>query len=322
MRAWMKMFVVVLLALFMATGCLNVARRGTDAPTAPVATSYTTDGNAPFVSVFVVHQASSHLVPVSVSRKLDGSSPVEQAVFLINGGFVSPGFRLPGGPEARIVGVSHQGSTLEVEMTGAFQAWVSRNQAEQRTFIGAVVLTLTTFADVEAVRLVIAGRPVQGVVGGFNLSHPLARPSAINSVQLAEPHVVLYARMPDRDLLVPITVPVPRREPAMALQALLNFPPSDGLVSPVPRGVQFRGISVENGVAIVNLDKTVVNLFLRGAFHEQIVVDALVQTLLEFPQVKKVQFLVDGRVLGPLSANIDLSAPIGRTPINHIVLPQ
>ena len=79
-----------------------------------------------------------------------------------------------------------------------------------------------------------------------------------------------------------------------------------------------RGVAVEDDVAIVDLERRVVNLFLQGAFNEQIVVDALVHTLLEFPEISQVQFLIDGRVLGPVSANIDLSRPLGRTPINLV----
>jgi len=318
MRAWLKVMLILFVALFVAAGCTNVTRRGTDAPVPPVQVTYATAGNSPFVTVFVVHRASANLVPLSVPKRPGDSTLVEQAVALLNGEFSSPDFRLLGGPDARIAGVTMHNGTLEVEMSPAFQSWVSRNQAEERAFLGATLLTLTSFADVQAVRFVSSGRPIQGTVGGFNLSSPLSRPTLLNTASVREPHAAIYALAEDRQLLVPVTVSLPRREPLVALQTLLNLAPQGGLVSPVPRGVQVKGLSVDNGIAVVNLDRSVVKLFLRGAFHEQIVVDAIVQTLLEFPGVRQVQFLVDGRVLGPLSDNIDLSVPIGRTPINLI----
>jgi len=82
-----------------------------------------------------------------------------------------------------------------------------------------------------------------------------------------------------------------------------------------------QSVRVEDGIATVNLDKTSVSLLLQGALDERLVLDALVYTLLEFPEVKQVRFLVDGRVLGPLGSHVDLSRPLGRTPINMLPAP-
>lgn len=324
MRVWTTMFIIIALVLFTAVGCVNVPRQGQEVtePSAPIA--YLTQGHAPFVSIFVQQIASGFLVPVSVYRKVGDPPPIQQAVALLNGELGSTEYRLLGGAPAKIQSVALHNGVLDIEMPPEFPSWVLRNQTEERAFIGAVILTFTAFDDVEAVRFMVLGRPIQGMVGGLNLSGRLVRPTFVNypkvapSHKIALPHAVVYARVKGSNVLVPVTRSLPRRDPAAALQALLEFAPADNLISPLPQGIRLRAVTVEGGVAIVDLDRRVVNLFLQGAFNEQIVVDALVHTLLEFPEIRQVQFLIDGRVLGPVSANVDLSRPLSRTPINVI----
>ena len=318
MRVWPKVFMLIALVLFAAVGCINAPRQGQQVPELFAASMYTTQGHANFVSIFAQQRVSGFLVPVSIMRTVNDPPPMQQAVALLNGALDSPEYRLLGSAQSKIQSVSLQGGVLDIEMLPTFPAWVVRNQAEERAFIGAVVLTFTAFDDVEAVRFMVEGRPTQGIVGGFNLSSRIVRPTLVNFPQMAPPHAVIYVRMKGSNVLVPVTRSLSRRDPALALQALLDFTPVDNLVSPVPQGIRLRGVAVEDDVAIVDLERRVVNLFLQGAFNEQIVVDALVHTLLEFPEISQVQFLIDGRVLGPVSANIDLSRPLGRTPINLV----
>jgi spore germination protein GerM len=214
--------------------------------------------------------------------------------------------------------MTEKGSVLTLDMPPAFQAWVTRNLAEERAFVKAAVLTLTSFQDITAVRFTINGRPMRASVGPFELAEPISRPTAVNSLPAANNATVLYLKLRDSDLLVPWAVPAPRRDPAVALQELIRFRGHERLVSPVPRNLAVQSVRVEEGLAIVNLDKASVSLFLQGTVNQQLVLDALVYTLLEFPGIKGVQFLVDGRVLAPLGANIDLSKPIGRTGINRV----
>ena len=68
-------------------------------------------------------------------------------------------------------------------------------------------------------------------------------------------------------------------------------------------------------------DKSAVTHIMQGTLDELLVLDAMVHTLLEFSEIKRVQILVDGRVLGPLSTNVDLSRAIGKTPINQVIIP-
>lgn len=327
MRFALKLSVVVVLVVFVAVGCVSSHGRIPVAPpavlssvSAPVS-EYTTTGGTDYVSIYVLERTSGFLAPVSVPRKADDPPPVEYAVSLLNGGFSSSNYRLFGAPQSRIQRVTLENNVLTVTFSPAFQTWVTRNLAEERGFVQSVVLTFTSFQDVAAVRFMTNGHPMHGTVGHFQLDRPVPRPQVVNATVSSGASAVLYLRLRNANVLVPLSRPVEKREPDTALSELIRFRGTDSLVSPLPANVAVKSVRVENGVATVNLDKNVVTLMLQGAFDEQVVLDAVVHTLLEFPEVKQVQFLVDGRVLGPLGSNVDLSRPLSRTPINKLVSP-
>lgn len=68
--------------------------------------------------------------------------------------------------------VTLDGGTAEIELGGALPDGEPAKQ-----FVEAVVLTLTEFPDVKAVKFVLAGKPVDRAVGPFQLSGPVARPA-------------------------------------------------------------------------------------------------------------------------------------------------
>lgn len=327
MRVTLKLIVAVMLVCFVAVGCVNSYGRAPVAPPSMLhavsipSCEYSTNSDIDYVSVYVLERASGLLVPISVSRKADDPPPVEFAVSLLNGGFSASNYRLFGVPQSRIQQVSLDNSILTVTLPPEFQTWVTRNLAEERGFVQSVVLTFTSFQDVEAVRFMTNGKPMYGTVGQFQLDKPIPRPQSVNAAVVNGASAVLYLRLRNSNVLVPLSRPVEKRDPATALLELVKFRGTDSLVSPLPASVSVKSVRVENGVATVNLDKNVVTLLLQGAFDEQLVLDALVHTLLEFVEIKQVQLLVDGRVLGPLGSNVDLSRPLSRTPINKLVAP-
>lgn len=143
----------------------------------------------------------------------------------------------------------------------------------------------------------------------------------VNSVPSSGASAILYLRLRGANLLVPYTKLVEKRDPLVVLNELLRFKGTDNLVSPVLGGLVVKGLRIENGIALLNLDKSAVTHIMQGTLDEQLVLDAMVHTLLEFTEIRQVQVLIDGRVLGPLSTNVDLSRAIGKTPINKQLLP-
>lgn len=89
-----------------------------------------------------------------------------------------------------------------------------------------------------------------------------------------------------------------------------------GLVSPFPEGVQLRQIFVTpQGLAFVDLSQEVVSKHPGGSRGEQLTIYSLANTLTtNFPAIKKVQILVEGREVETLAGHLDLTIPYGRSP--------
>lgn len=99
-----------------------------------------------------------------------------------------------------------------------------------------------------------------------------------------------------------------------SLDALLGGPDASetaaGLATDIPKGTDLRGLSVSNGVAVVNFSP----LFLLSAPASVFLVRAsqVLYTLTQFSNVAKVSFKVGGVPLGTVDG-VDLGAPLGRS---------
>jgi len=60
----------------------------------------------------------------------------------------------------------------------------------------------------------------------------------------------------------------------------------------------FLGVTIENGVAMVNFKKAQDQLYLTGVpGYTGVVTNSITKTLMQFPTIKKVQFAIDGKVI-------------------------
>jgi len=315
---------LVLVVFFVAVGCVN--GNGKQIPPATLQSvpthvvEYTAYGDSEYVTIYLVESNSNYIVPTSVRREAD-DSPLSLALSVLNGELQVPNFRGVAAPQAFIEDAVLADGVITLNMPASFQSWVMRNLAEERNFIQATVLTLTSFKDITSVRFLANGRDLFGTVFVYSMDRPIPRPQIINSSPESGASVVLYLRLRGTNVLVPYTKTVERRDPLLALNELLRFKGHDTLASPIPGGITIKGLRVDDGTAYLNLDKSAVTHIMQGTLDEHLVLDSLVHTLIEFQEIRQVQILVDGRVLGPLSNNVDLSRAIGRTPINKQLLP-
>ena len=97
-----------------------------------------------------------------------------------------------------------------------------------------------------------------------------------------------------------------------AVESLLEEPTEDNLTKIFPNNAAIRSVTVENGLAIVDLDGSFLKSFVGGSTGEELLVGSVVDTLTNFPEVKHVKFLVDGKEIETLSGHMDLSTPLER----------
>lgn len=321
MRMGSRFIAIMLLVLFVAVGCAN-SNGKTPSPSTllqsiPVqAVEYTAYGDAEYVTVYMLHKTANYLVPISVEREVE-LTPFDKSVELLNGSLQIGDFRTVGSPQSQIHGAVLQDGIVTLQMAAGFQNWVVRNLAEERNFVQAAVLTFTSFCDVTAVQFLADSHRVFGTVSQYSLEKPIPRPQIVNSAPGSAASVILYLRLRGTNILVPYSKQVERREPLSGLNELFNFRGIDDLVSPIPGGINIKSLRIEDGTAVLNLDKGAVSHILQGTLDEQLVLDGLIHTLLEFSEVRQIQILIDGRVLGPVGTNVDLSRTIGRTPVNR-----
>jgi hypothetical protein len=84
----------------------------------------------------------------------------------------------------------------------------------------------------------------------------------------------------------------------------------------IPRGVSLRELFITSqGVAYLDLSKELVSNHTGGSSGEELTVFSLSQTLIaNFPAVKTVKILVEGREIQTLAGHLDLTIPYGRAP--------
>lgn len=97
-----------------------------------------------------------------------------------------------------------------------------------------------------------------------------------------------------------------------ALEMLLEAPHEENLTTIFPKNASIRSVTVEDGLAIVDLDGAMLKTMVGGSTGEEFLVGSIVDTLTSFPEITQVKFLVDGQEVETLKGHMDLSAPLER----------
>ncbi len=111
----------------------------------------------------------------------------------------------------------------------------------------------------------------------------------LSTPTLAAPPVVAASNTPAQDALV-------------ALSAQTN--------SPLPAGTHLRSINLADGLATVDFSREFQTHFAGGDTQSLRTVSAVLRTLGQFPNVDRVQILVDGSSIDTYGGMLSLSAPL------------
>ncbi len=99
-----------------------------------------------------------------------------------------------------------------------------------------------------------------------------------------------------------------------AMEALVAGPKSSELVAVLPKATQVRGVAVSDKTAYVDFSREIAKRGFAGSATEILAVGAIVNTLTEFPEVEKVQILVEGKRVSTLFGHLDVYDPLSRSP--------
>ena len=131
------------------------------------------------------------------------------------------------------------------------------------------------------------------------------------AVTQTEKHTVTVYRLPadgtEKLYAEKVTVEGDSNEqPLLALEALINTKPQDEkLINAFPQGLKILSLTVDKGVAVVDLSKEIYNIE-AGSYTEMMLTQAMTNTLTEFPNIKEVTFLIEGKKEASIKGHIDL----------------
>ena len=131
------------------------------------------------------------------------------------------------------------------------------------------------------------------------------------AVTQTEKHTVTVYRLPadgtEKLYAEKVTVEGDSNEqPLLALEALINTKPQDEkLINAFPQGLKILSLTVDKGVAVVDLSKEIYNIE-AGSYTEMMLTQAMTNTLTEFPNIKEVNFLIEGKKEASIKGHIDL----------------
>ena len=126
--------------------------------------------------------------------------------------------------------------------------------------------------------------------------------------------ITVYHATKDAMNLVPEIHAVDKNDnPARTAILLLTAEPTDkNLMRVMPVSTRLLNLKIQNGVAYANFSPNLMR-FGGGSSTELLLVSAIVNTLTEFPEIKAVQILIDGKKADTLAGHVDISEPLSRS---------
>ena len=98
----------------------------------------------------------------------------------------------------------------------------------------------------------------------------------------------------------------------VAMESLLSGKKAKGVVTIIPKKAKLKSVAVKDGIATVDFNEDLVKNFAGGSTGEEMLVGSIVNTLTEFPEVKSVQILLEGKKVDSLAGHLDTSKPLKR----------
>ena len=97
-----------------------------------------------------------------------------------------------------------------------------------------------------------------------------------------------------------------------AMESLMEGTKEKGQTAIIPKQARLKSVKVKGDTAYVDFTQALVKNFVGGSTGEEMLVGSVVDTLTEFPEIKKVQILVEGNKVESLSGHLDLTTPLSR----------
>jgi|SRR5690554_4508777 len=136
----------------------------------------------------------------------------------------------------------------------------------------------------------------------------------LTAAQETEITIYLVDETPTDFLLVPVVRRVKgTATPEKALELLIQGPAQDERYRPaVSPETKVQSLTIVNGVATVSFNQALRKGYVGGSQNEANLVNSIVHTLTEFPQIQAVQILFDGEKIETIGGHLVIDVPLRR----------
>jgi germination protein M len=128
--------------------------------------------------------------------------------------------------------------------------------------------------------------------------------------------ILLYFSDESGQHLVHETRSIPKVESIgrAVLQELIAGPSAQsGLLPTIPTGTELQDINVRpDGLCIVDFSEKLISNHPGGSKNEELTVYSIVNSLTQFPTIREVQILIDGKQVETIAGHMDVSAAMAR----------
>ncbi len=141
---------------------------------------------------------------------------------------------------------------------------------------------------------------------------PATATDSKNGQSEKEVNVVIYRSTADSLSLTPVSTKIKTKDPLPKAALSATIADNQQQKYPVfPKGLSVNSVEVKDGTATVDFSKELANIE-KGTTTEELFTAMTVDTLTEFPEIKEVRFLMEGKQISHLSGHSDMTRTFKR----------
>lgn len=205
---------------------------------------------------------------------------------------------------------------LKIDISSQYNNLSAQDQVLLRA---ALVKTLTEFDFINQVEIAIDGDPLVGTdgkpIGPMSQEDIVLEPSTVLSTSNLQT-VKLYFSDKNAEKLVAEerTIEVNPNVPLekYIVEQLIKGPESANLLPTIPAETTIKEIETKDGICYVDLSNEFRTKHSGGSTGETFTIYSIVNSLTELPNIKKVQFLIEGEKQQEYKGHYDFSGPFER----------
>lgn len=153
---------------------------------------------------------------------------------------------------------------------------------------------------------------ITGCTPATTAKPPASKPASTVEQQEKEVSLTIYRPTENAMYLVPVTVKMKLKDdpPKAALAAMIADDRKQKYPI-LPKGLSVNTVKVKDGIATVDFSKELLNMD-KSTTTEELFTAMTVNTLTEFPDIKEVKFLMNGKAITHLSGHSDMTRTFKR----------